>query len=162
MRYVFPCDIVVDQEEFRETGREAFNVTFPDVYGANTFGWSWEEAVEMAEDCLGIALGMYVTAGEDLPTPSAIAEGQIPIPVPPVVAAKLSLYSAIRSRGISSTDLADTLQISGDAVRKLLDPGYRSHLTQLENALHALGYSLVVEDVVRIPGEINSAAAPRS
>ena len=74
MRYVFPCDIVPDQAELQETGRKAFNVTFPDVYGANTAGWSWEEAIEMAEDCLGVALGMYVTEGEDIPDPSPIAE----------------------------------------------------------------------------------------
>ena len=84
MRYVFPCDIVLDQEELQLTGRKAFNVTFPDVYGANTGGWSWEEAIEMAEDCLGVALGMYVAAGEDIPNPSPIAEGQVLIPVPPV------------------------------------------------------------------------------
>ena len=158
MRYVFPCDIVLDQEELQATGRRAFNVTFPDVYGANTGGWSWEEAVEMAEDCLGVALGMYMNAGEDIPYPSPIAEGQVPIPVPPVVAAKLALYTAMRQQGISAGDLGDILQLERAAVGKLLDPRYRSHLTQLENALHAIGYSLVVEDTIRIPAETGSIA----
>ena len=63
MRYVFPCDIVHDEEELKTTGRVAFNVAFPDVYGANTCGWTWEEAIVMAEDCLGVALGMYMDAG---------------------------------------------------------------------------------------------------
>ena len=162
MRYVFPCDIVLDQEELQLTGRKAFNVTFPDVYGANTGGWSWEEAIEMAEDCLGVALGMYVAAGEDIPNPSPIAEGQVLIPVPPVVAAKLSLYTAIRKQGVSADDLADVLHIDRDAVRRLLHPGYRSHLTQLENALHALGYSLVIEDAVRIPVETILSAKTRA
>ena len=66
MRYAYPCSIARDEEE-RVTGREAYTVTFPDVYGANTGGWSWNEAVEMAKDCLGIALGMYVKAREDIP-----------------------------------------------------------------------------------------------
>ncbi len=52
MRYAYPCSIVRDLEEERATGREAYNATFPDVYGANTGGWSWEEALEMAKDCL--------------------------------------------------------------------------------------------------------------
>ena len=78
MRYVYPCNIVRDVEEERATGREAYAVTFPDVYGANTGGWSWEEALEMAKDCLGVALGMYVKAHEDIPTPSRLAEGQRP------------------------------------------------------------------------------------
>ncbi len=158
MRYVFPCNIVPDAEELQTTGRAAFNVTFPDVYGANTCGWSWEEAVEMAEDCLGVALGMYVDAGEDIPQPSQVAEGQVPIPVPPVVAAKLSLYTAMRKQGVSADDLAGILQLEKEAVRKLLDPGYRSHLTQLENALHAVGYALVIEDAIRIPAETESIA----
>ena len=36
MRYAFPCNIVRDDEEAEATGREAYVVTFPDVYGANT------------------------------------------------------------------------------------------------------------------------------
>lgn len=158
MRYVFSCDIVLDQEELRATGRRAFNVTFPDVYGANTGGWSWEEAVEMAEDCLGVALGMYMNAGEEIPYPSPIAEGQVPIPVPPVVAAKLALYTAMRQQGISAEDLSDILQLEKAAVGKLLDPRHKSHITQLESALHAIGYGLVVEDTVRIPAETGPAA----
>ena len=151
MRYVFPCDIVLDQEELLHSGRNAYNVRFPDVYGANTGGWSWDEAIEMAEDCLAVALGMYMKAGEDIPQPSPVAEGQVAIPVPPIVAAKLSLYTAVRKRGLTASDLAGMLQMDSDAVHRLLHPGYRSHLTQLESALHALGYSLVIEDTVRIP-----------
>ena len=52
-------------------------MTFPDVHGANTGGWSRDEAVEMARDCLGVALGMYVKAREDIPAPSPLAEGQV-------------------------------------------------------------------------------------
>ena len=151
MGYVFPCDIVLDQEELLHSGRNAYNVRFPDVYGANTGGWSWDEAIEMAEDCLGVALGMYMKAGEDIPEPSAVAEGQVAIPVPPIVAAKLSLYTVMRKRRLTAEDLADILRINNDAVHKLLHPGHRSHLTRLETALHALGYSLVIEDAVRIP-----------
>ena len=153
MRYVFPCDIVPDQEEKLHSGRNAYNVRFPDVYGANTGGWSWDEAIEMAEDCLAVALGMCMQAGEDIPHPSPIAEGQVAIPVPPIMAAKLSLYTAIRKRGLTANELAGMLQIDSGAVHRLLHPGYRSHITQLETALHALGYSLVIEDAVRIPVE---------
>ncbi len=153
MRYVFPCDIVLDQEELQHSGRNAYNVRFPDVYGANTGGWSWDEAIEMAEDCLAVALGMCMKAGEDIPQPGPIDEGQVAIPVPPIMAAKLSLYTAIRKRGLTANDLAEMLQMDSDAVHRLLHPGYRSHLTQLETALHALGYSLVIEDAVRIPVE---------
>ena len=75
MRYAYPCSIVRDEEEEEATGREAYTVTFPDVYGGNTGGWSWEETLEMAKDCLGVALGMYVKAREDIPAPSPLVEG---------------------------------------------------------------------------------------
>ena len=90
MRYAYPCSIVCDKEEEQLSGREAYTVTFPDVYGANTGGWSWEEAVDMAKDCLGVALGMYVKAGEDIPAPSPLEKGQVMISVAPVVAAHLA------------------------------------------------------------------------
>ena len=48
MRYAYPCRIVRDEEEARATGREAYTVTFPDVYGANTGAWSREDALALA------------------------------------------------------------------------------------------------------------------
>ena len=57
MRYVYPSSIVLDEEERMTTGRVAYGVTFPDVPEAITCGWSWEEAIEMAEDCLALRWG---------------------------------------------------------------------------------------------------------
>ena len=42
MRYVYPCTIVRDEEEKRLTGREAYTVGFPDVYGCNNGGMVME------------------------------------------------------------------------------------------------------------------------
>ena len=75
MRYAYPCSIVRDEEEARATGREAYIVTFPDVYGANSGAWSWDDAVDMAKDCLEVALGMYVKAREDIPAHQPIGRG---------------------------------------------------------------------------------------
>ena len=146
MRYAYPCNIVRDEEEARETGREAYSVTFPDVYGANTGGWSWEEAVDMAEDGLGVALSMYVDNREDIPVPSQLREDQVLIPVPLIVAAKLTLYTAMREQGLTNVALAARLDLSEGAVRRLVNPLHRSHISQVEKALKAVGRSLVVED----------------
>ena len=146
MRYAYPCSIVRDDEEARATGREAYVVTFPDVYGANTGGWSWEEAVEMAKDCLEVALGMYVEAREDIPVPSPLADGQVLISVAPIVAAKLALYTTMREQNVTNVALAARLDLQENAVRRLLDPGHRSHITSVEKALDAVGRSLVLED----------------
>ena len=162
MRYAYPGSIVRDEEEERATGREAYNVTFPDVYGANTGGWSWEEALEMAKDCLGVALGMYVKAREDIPAPSPLVEGQVLISVAPIVAAKLALYAAMREQGVTNVALADLLGLQENAVRRLLDPGHRSHITSVEKALEVVGRSLVVEDraAVQYPEATASVSAP--
>ena len=146
MRYAYPCTILRDKDEARATGREAYTVTFPDVYGANTGAWSRQEAVEMATDCLGVALGMYVKAREEIPAPTEPAEGQVLIGVAPIVAAKLALYTAMREQGVTNVALANRLGLQENAVRRLLDPGHRSHITSVEKALAALGRALVVED----------------
>ena len=150
VRYAYPCSILRDEEEARASGREAYTVTFPDVYGANTGGWSRDEAVEMARDCLGVALGMYVKAREETPAPSPLAEGQVLISVAPIVAAKLALHTAMREQGVTNVALAARLGLHENAVRRLLDPGHRSHITSVEKALEALGRSLVVEDTAAV------------
>ena len=146
MRYAYPCSIVRDEEEARATGREAYVVTFPDVYGANTGAWSWDEAVDMAKDCLEVALGMYVEAREDIPAPSPLADDHVLISVAPIVAAKLALYTAMREQNMTNVALATRLGLQENAVRRLLDPGHRSHITSVEKALDAVGRSLVLED----------------
>ncbi len=158
MRYAYPCNIVPDEEEQRATGREAYVVNFPDVYGANTGGWSWEEALEMAQDCLGVALAMYVDDRQEIPSPSPLAEGQVLISVAPIVAAKLALYAAMREQGLTNVALAARLGLQETAVRRLVDPGHRSHITSVEKALRAVGRDLVLEDRAAVQEPKGSAA----
>ena len=68
------------------------------------------------------------------------------ISVAPIVAAKLALYAAMREQGVTNVALAVRLGVQENAVRRLLDPGHRSHITSVEKALEAVGRSLVVED----------------
>lgn len=147
MRYAFPCDIVPDDLE----EREAYVVTFPDEYGATTGGWSWKESVELAEDVLGVALAAYVRFDQDIPVPSSLEEGQALIPVPLIVAAKLTLYTSMREQGITNVELAERLGLSEDAVKKLVNPRRHSHVTQIDNALRAVGRRLIVEDQAGVP-----------
>lgn len=160
MRYVYPCSIVRDEEE-RATGREAWVVTFPDVVGAITGGWSRDEALELAGDCLTAALGMYVSAREDIPAPSPLAEGQVLIAVSPIVAAKLALYAAMREQGVTNVALSRRLGVGENSVRRLLDLRHRSHITSVNKALHALGRYLVVEDeaALHTPGPFTAPAS---
>ena len=59
-----------------------------------------EEALEMAEDCLGVALGMYVRADEDLPVPGCARDGQVLVLCPSSSRAKLTIYTAMREQGV--------------------------------------------------------------
>ena len=140
MRYTYPCNLTPDEED------GGFNVTFPDVPEAHTCGDDRAEALEMAEDALVVALCAYVDNDEDIPVPGTAADGQVMVAVPPIVAAKLALYTAMRKQGITADELADRLSLGESAVHKLLDPDYGSHLTQVEKALRAVGRSLVIED----------------
>ena len=159
MRYAFPCDIVQDEEEKELTGREAYNVSFPDVPEAITCGWSWKEAVDMAEDALSVALSFYVDGHQEIPHPRPVAKGQVLIAVPPIAASKLVIYTAMHKQGITNADLGGRLQLSEDAVRKLLDTRYRTHMSQIERALKAVGRSLIIEDQDP-PQEFHHASTP--
>ena len=140
MRFTYPCVLTPEEDD------DGFNVTFPDVPEALTCGDDRVEALEMAEDALVVALCAYVDNDETLPVPSEAEEGQVMVAVPPLVAAKLALYTAMRRQGVTAGELAERLGVGEEAVRKVMDPDYGSHLTQVEKALRAVGRSLVVED----------------
>lgn len=66
------------------------------------------------------------------------------VTLPVLVAAKIALYSAMRSQGVGNTALAARLGVSEGAVRRLVDLDHRSHIGQVGTALHALGQRLTV------------------
>ena len=138
MIYAYPCNLTPD-----EYG--GLVATFPDVPEAVTGGPNRSQALEMAEDALATALAGYVHEKGEIPAPSAAVEGQDVVAVPTVVAAKLALYSAMRAQRITKVELARRLGISESAVRKLANPDHRSHITQVQKALRAVGQSLVIE-----------------
>lgn len=149
MKYVYPCNIALDET----ADREAYVVTFPDVYGANTGGWSWEEAIENAEDALVAALGASYRQQGEIPLPSPVADGQVPINVPVIPAAKLALNRSMRGQGITQRELAERLGLTADATATLCNPDYFSHLSTIEKALRIVGCGLVVEESGRLPSK---------
>ena len=143
MQYAYPCEIVGNEED-----GEGFALTFPDVYGANSGGKTYQDAHMLAEDCLLVALCAYVDCDEELPVPSPLTEGQELVAVPPLAAAKLALYAAMRRQNITKPELAERLGLSAPTVHKLLVPDRYSHISQVTRALDAVGCRLVVEDLV--------------
>ena len=133
MKYAYPCDMTPDVEE-----GYGFVVTFPDVPEAITGAPTWEESLFLAEDALIAALTFYVNGREDLPIPSAPSDGQVMITVPPLQSAKLDLYSAMRERGVSKSDLADTLGVSESDIVDLIDLDFDSTAPQVDAAMKAV------------------------
>ena len=138
MIYAYPCQLTPDEEG-------GLVAVFPDVPEAITGGRDLAETLVMAEDALATALAGYVHEKWDIPVPSEAADGQVLVAPPAVAAAKLALYSAMRAQRITKVELADRLGVSESAVRKLTNPDHRSHMSQVQKALRAVGRNLKVE-----------------
>ncbi len=118
-------------------------VQFVDVPEAHTSGANEAAAGEQALDCLIAALGGYIKLARKIPRPSP-ARGRPVAVLPPLVAAKLALYEAMRAQSITRTELARRLGLQENAVRRLLDLDHRSHIDQIDRALAVLGQRLEV------------------
>ncbi len=138
MMYAYPCALTPDKDG-------GVVATFPDVPEAITGGKDRVETLALAEDALATALAGYVHEKRDIPSPTMLKNEQVSVPVPTVVAAKLALYSAMRSQRITKVELANRLGISEAAARKLTNPDHRSHMSQVQKALKAVGRSVAVQ-----------------
>ena len=118
-------------------------VSFPDFPEALTEGATEQEALAEAQDCLIAALGGYIDERRNIPHPSP-GRGLPLVALPALAAAKIALYRTMRERGLSNAALARRLGTVEGAVRRLIDLDHRSHIGQVETALHALGQRLVV------------------
>ncbi len=121
----------------------SFLASFPDIPEALTEGETEAEALALAQDCLVAALGGYVADRCAIPWPSP-ARGRVTIALPALAAAKIALYGAMYAEGVGNTALAERLGLSEGAVRRLLDIDHRSHISQIETALQALGRRLTI------------------
>lgn len=138
MIYAYPCRLVPDDDG-------QVTATFPDVPEAVTGGRDRTEALALAGDALSAALAGYVRAKRDLPDPGETAHGDVQVSVPAVVAAKLALHTAMKTQGVTKVELASRLGVSESAVRRLADPGHRSHMDHVERALRKVGRMVVLE-----------------
>ena len=143
MQYVYPCNI-----EGNETDGDGFTATFPDVVGAITGGFTFKEALILAEDCLVVALSCYIDLGKDLPTPSPYQKGQELLTVQPVIAAQLDLYSAMREQSIGLPELAERLGIGEADAAKLVSLDYCTPIGKVVEALRAVGCAPAVAEQV--------------
>ena len=126
----------------------SYLVTFPDFPEAATDARSVDAAIAEGVDCLEEAVAGRMKRGENIPAPSRLGEGMVPIPLPALYAMKAALYLALQERHLSESALAAKLRTDEKAVRRLLDPEHATPISALERALRAIGKraQVVVED----------------
>ncbi len=120
---------------------------FPDVPEALTCGADETNALQWAQDALVVALSGYVDDRRDIPIPSKPQKGQQFVPLPPMVAAKLAIYQAMRDQEVTQAEMASRLHCDARQVRRLLDLDHHSRLDQIEAALTVLGKRLRIDVV---------------
>ena len=141
MRYLYPCTIDGNTDD-----GNGFVVSFPDIPWAHTGGFTFREALILAEDCLVVALSHYVDHDLDLPAPSTYQAGQELLTVQPVVAAQLDLYTAMREQKLGAAELAARLSICEEDAAALVILNYRTPIGEVAKALKAVGCELAMAE----------------
>ena len=145
MKYAYPCNVVLDDEEAEATGREAYCATFPDVPAAITGGWSVQEVSDLLRDCLETALSSCIDNDEPLPEPSAPEPGQVLVSVSPAAASQFALYEAMRAQGTDASELARRIGMRPSRASRLTDIFRPAKPDEVERALATLGLQMVSE-----------------
>jgi antitoxin HicB len=120
-----------------------FVVTFPDLPGV-TEGEDEGEALARALDALETVLSMLIDDRKDIPEPSPVRRGQRSVTLPPLTAAKVALYRAMRDAGVGKAELARRLAVHLPQVDRLLDLRHASKIEHIERGLRAVGKALVI------------------
>ncbi len=128
--YDYPVDLT------EEEGTVLASV--PDVRGCHTFGDDPADALVHAADALEAVFLGLMTLKQDIPTPSP-ARGRPTVRLMLQSALKVSLYQAMRDRGVRKVDLMRRLGWKGPQVDRLLSLNHASRLFQIEAAAAALG-----------------------
>jgi antitoxin HicB len=131
-------------------------VTCPDLPELTTFGEGVEDAMKHAVDAIEEALAARIAHYEEIPAPSdesqlltekpagPIEASRRMVVLPPLTKAKVELYRAVRTRGISKAELGRRLGWDGPRIDRLLDLRHRSPIDQIDQALHTLGKRLAI------------------
>jgi antitoxin HicB len=121
-------------------------VTCPDLPEVTTFGEDVEGALRRASDAIEEALAARISRREEIPAPSGASKQRhrCLVRLPPLTVAKVELYRAARSQGVSKAELARRLGWHGPQVDRLFDLNHRSTIEHIDQALHAVGKRLEI------------------
>lgn len=129
----------------RDPKTRSYTVTFPDFGWGVTQGDGLPEAERMAADLLCTLVAEQVRCGAEVPLPGRRRGKQVRlIGLAAAQSAKVLLYQAFRSSGLSKTGFAERSGLSDQAVEQLFDPDRATSLSDFEAASRALGKQLVI------------------
>lgn len=136
MRFLYPFDVAVEPD--------GVTITFPDLPEAITGAPNEAQAIAAARDCLEEAIASRMANDEDIPHPSPMKRTAPKAAPGALIAAKASLYSAMRGERVRKTDLARRLGVAESEVRRMLDPRHPTKIQRLEDALALFSRQLIV------------------
>jgi antitoxin HicB len=136
MEFIYPAKI--------QNNSGGYLVTFRDIPFAATEGKTLDDALTQAIDCLEEAIASCIDDGDIIPEPSKPQKGEHKIMLPAQTAAKTALYIAVKSAGVSKSELARRMGVDEREVRRMLDPRHATKLPRIESALSVLGCHLSV------------------
>ena len=146
MRYTYPCNIILDEEGLRETGREGYVVNFPDVYGANTGGDTWMKLSKWPR-IASVSLLVFISMKTRSSPPPAPPQGPGPHPRTPFSRRQTHYqFCDAEKRESPNRHWAKSSALEKTLSRRLLDPNSRHPLHPGGKGLRAVGRSLIVED----------------
>ena len=136
-------------------------IGFRDIPQAHSFTDSLAAAPAMAADALDTALAAFIKSRMDIPPPSRRRAGEIAVAPDPVIALKALVYTAMRARGMTQTDMAEQLGVDPKEIRRMLDPAHTgTRVSRYADALAVCEIEIEVGARTRKREVLNSGYTP--
>ncbi|MGP5546156.1 type II toxin-antitoxin system HicB family antitoxin [Psychrobacter aquimaris] len=125
-------------------GDQAFVVTFRDIPEAITQGYTYDEAIEMAEDALLTAMDFYFEDNRPVPSPSQPQKDEVLITLPVSASTKVMLLNLLLEEHVSQAELAKRMGIRPQQVTRIVNLEHTTKIDTVEQAFKALGRKLSI------------------
>lgn len=125
-------------------GDQAFVVTFRDIPEAITQGYTYDEAIEMAEDALLTAMDFYFEDNRPVPSPSQPQKDEVLITLPVSASTKVMLLNLLLKEHVSQAELAKRMGIRPQQVTRIVNLEHTTKIDTVEQAFKALGKKLSI------------------
>ena len=131
--------------KYPATITDEFAVKFRDIPSIQTCGNNLEDALEMAQDALIVAIEDLVAESHHVPLPSKPKKGEYLIELPASLFTKVLLINELVKQNVKQAELARLLKVQPSEVTRLVNPKHTTKIDKLQDAFQALGKNLVIK-----------------